>query len=362
MPRTGLHVTPDHNLALDLVRTTEAAALATARWVGRGDKNLADQAAVDAMRLLFNSVPFDGLVVIGEGEKDEAPMLFNGEILGTGVAPAVDVAVDPIDGTRLVARGEANAMSVVAVAQRGAMFNPGPCVYMEKIAAGREAGWVIDIAAPIEDNVRKVARARGMEPEEITVVILDRDRHKEFVERVRSVGARVYLITDGDVAGAITAAQRGTGVDLLYGIGGTPEGVIAAAALKCLGGAIQGRLYPRTDEERRAAIDAGYDLDRVLTTDDLVQGDDVFFAATGITDGVLLEGVRYNADGATTESIVMRSKSGTIRVIQAEHHWDTLMGISAIEYAPEHAGQPPSASRPSATVRQRESRQRLLRP
>ena len=251
MPRTRVQVTPDHNLALDLVRITEAAALAAARWVGRGDKIAADQAAVDAMRLLFNTVPFDGIVVIGEGEKDEAPMLFNGEVLGTGVAPPLDVAVDPIDGTRLVARGEANAMSVVAVAQRGAMFNPGPCVYMEKIAAGREGGEVIDITVPIEENVRNLARARGMEPEDITVVILDRDRHKEFIEQVRGVGARVCLISDGDVAGAITAAQRGTGVDLLYGIGGTPEGVIAAAALKCLGGFIQGRLYPRNDEERK---------------------------------------------------------------------------------------------------------------
>ncbi len=361
MPRTRVQVTPDHNLALDLVRTTEAAALAAARWVGRGDKMTADQAAVDAMRLLFNTVPFDGIVVIGEGEKDEAPMLFNGEVLGTQVGPPLDVAVDPIDGTRLVARGEANAIAVVAVAQRGSMFNPGPCVYMEKIAAGREGGEVIDITLPIAENVRNLARARGMEPEDITVVLLDRDRHKEFIEQVRKVGARVYLIHDGDVAGAITAAQRGTGVDLLYGIGGTPEGVIAAAALKCLGGTIQGRLYPRNDEERKAALDAGYDLDRVLTTDDLVQGEDVFFAATGITDGALLEGVRYSADGATTESIVMRSKSGTIRVIQAEHRWDKLIPISAIDYAPERTGHREPVLRPSATVRQRESRQRSLR-
>ena len=361
MPRTRVQVTPDHNLALDLVRITEAAALAAARWVGRGDKIAADQSAVDAMRLLFNTVPFDGVVVIGEGEKDEAPMLFNGEVLGTGVVPPLDVAVDPIDGTRLVSRGEANAMSVVAVAQRGAMFNPGPCVYMEKIAAGREGGEVIDITLPIEDNVRNLARARGMEPEDITVIILDRDRHKEFIDQVRGVGARVCLISDGDVAGAITAAQRGTGVDLLYGIGGTPEGVIAAAALKCLGGFIQGRLYPRNDDERRAALDAGYDLDRVLTTDDLVQCEDVFFAATGITDGPLLEGVRYSADGATTESIVMRSKSGTIRVIQAEHRWDKLMPISAIDYTPERTSHLQPPPRPSPTVRQRESRQKSLR-
>jgi fructose-1,6-bisphosphatase II len=337
MPATRVQVTPDHNLALDLVRTTEAAALAAARWVGRGDKNAADQAAVDAMRLLFNTVPFDGVVVIGEGEKDEAPMLYNGEVLGTGVPPTVDVAVDPIEGTRLVARGEGNAIAVVAVAERGAMFDPGPCVYMEKVVAGREAADAIDITAPIESNVRWVAKARGMEPEDITVVVLDRERHQEVIRRIRAMGARVYLITDGDVAGAITAARPGTGVDLLYGIGGTPEGVVAAAALKCLGGAIQGRLYPRNDEERRAALEAGYDLDLVLTTDDLVEGNDVFFAATGITDGVLLKGVRYSAEGASTESIVMRSRSGTIRVIQATHRWDKLLPISAVDYAPERS-------------------------
>jgi len=355
-----VHVTPDHNLALDLVRTTEAAALASARWVGRNNKIAADQAAVDAMRLLFNTVPFDGIVVIGEGEKDEAPMLYNGETLGTGTPPKLDVAVDPIDGTRLVSRGEANAMSVVAVAQRGSMFNPGPCVYMEKIATGREGVGAIDITAPIDVNVRNVAKARGMEPEDITVVILDRDRHKEFIEKVRSVGARVHLIMDGDVAGAITAAQHGTGVDLLYGIGGTPEGVIAAAALKCLGGEIQGRLYVRNEEERRAALDAGYDLDRVLTTDDLVHGEDVFFAATGITDGVLLKGVRYSVEGATSESIVMRSKSGTIRVMQAEHRWDKLMPISAADYVPERSGESGSPSRPPGAPRERESRPRSL--
>ena len=280
----------DSNLALDLVRTTEAAALAAARWVGRGDKNASDQAAVDAMRLLFNVVHMDGIVVIGEGEKDQAPMLYNGERLGTGDLPLVDVAVDPIDGTRLVARGEANALSVVAVAERGAMFNPGPCMYMEKIATGREAGGSIDITAPIETNIKIVALAKRLTISDVTVMILDRPRHTEIVERVRKTGARVHLLSDGDVAGAITAARLGTGVDLLYGIGGTPEGVIAAAALKCLGGAIQGRLYPRNDQERAAAIDAGYDLDRVLTTDDLVKGENVFFAATGITDGALLRG------------------------------------------------------------------------
>jgi fructose-1,6-bisphosphatase II len=321
MPR-GRTPVPDRNLAFDLVRTTEAAALAAARWVGRGEKDAADQSAVDAMRLMFNSVDLDGIVVIGEGEKDQAPMLYNGERLGTGRPPAVDVAVDPIDGTRLVARGEANALSVVAIAGRGTMFDPGPCVYMEKIAAGALGGKAIDITAPIEDNLHNVARARGMEVRDLTVTVLDRERHRDVIARVRQLGARVRLISDGDVAGAIVAAKHGTGVDLLYGIGGTPEGVIAAAALKCLGGEIQGRLYPRNDDERRAAIEAGYDLDRVLSTDDLVQGEDVFFAATGITDGVLLQGVRYGAGSATSESIVMRALSGTIRVIQTEHRWD----------------------------------------
>jgi fructose-1,6-bisphosphatase II len=318
---------PDSNLALDLVRITEAASLAAARWVGRGDKIASDQAAVDAMRLLFNVVHMDGIVVIGEGEKDEAPMLYNGEHLGTGTPPVVDVAVDPIDGTRLVARGEANALSVVAVAERGAMFNPGPCMYMEKIATGREAGGAIDITAPIETNIKIVALAKRLAIKEVTVMILDRPRHAEIVERVRKTGARVHLLSDGDVAGAITAARLGTGVDLLYGIGGTPEGVIAAAALKCLGGTIQGRLYPRNEEERAAAIAAGYDLDRVLMTDDLVKGDNVFFAATGITDGALLRGVRFSPEGATTDSIVMRAASGTIRMIHGEHSVGKLKQI-----------------------------------
>jgi fructose-1,6-bisphosphatase II len=319
--------TLDSNLALDLVRTTEAASLAAARWVGRGDKNAADQAAVDAMRLLFNVVHMNGVVVIGEGEKDQAPMLYNGEHLGTGSPPVVDVAVDPIDGTRLVARGEANALSVVAVAERGSMFNPGPCVYMEKIATGRDAASAIDITASIETNIKSIARAKRMPISEVTMMILDRPRHEEAIDRVRKMGARVYLLTDGDVAGAITAARRGTGVELLYGIGGTPEGVVAAAALKCLGGSIQGRLYPRDDDERAAAIAAGYDLGRVLTTDDLVKGDDVFFAATGITDGALVQGVRFSSDGATTESIVMRARSGTVRAIRGEHRVGKLKQI-----------------------------------
>ncbi len=323
MDRTAVRRTidamPDYNLSLDLVRCTEAAALAAARWVGRGDKNAADQAAVDAMRLFFNMVHMNGVVVIGEGEKDQAPMLYNGESIGTGNEPAVDVAVDPIDGTRLVSRGEANALAVVAVAERGAMFNPGPCVYMEKIATGRESAPAIDITASVETNIKQIARIKRMLVSEVTMMILDRPRHEEIVERVRKLGARVYLITDGDVAGAISAARRGTGVDLLYGIGGTPEGVVAAAALKCLGGVIQGRLHPRNDQERDAAIAAGYNLGRVLTTDDLVKGDDVFFAATGVTDGVLVQGVRFSAEYATTESIVMRARSGTIRVIHGEH-------------------------------------------
>jgi len=317
---------------MEMVRTTEAAALAAARWVGRGDKNGADQAAVDAMRLIFNTLHIDGVVVIGEGEKDEAPMLYNGEHVGTGEPPHVDVAVDPIDGTRLTSRGEGNALSVVAIAERGAMFDPGPCVYMEKIAVGRQAAGAIDITASIEDNMRNVAKARGMEVSDLTVTILDRDRHADAIASVRALGARVRLISDGDVAGAITAAKQGTGVDMLYGIGGTPEGVITAAALKCLGGEIQGRLYPRNDEERQAAIAAGYDLGRVLTTDDLVQGEDVFFAATGVTDGVLLEGVRYSANGATSQSMVMRARSGTVRVISSEHRWSKLMHISHIDY------------------------------
>jgi fructose-1,6-bisphosphatase II len=279
------------------------------------------------MRLFFHTVHMDGIVVIGEGEKDQAPMLYNGERIGTGSLPLVDVAVDPIDGTRLVARGEANALSVVAVAHRGSMFNPGPCVYMEKIVTGREAAAAIDITATIETNIRNVARAKGMLVSEVTMMILDRPRHEEFIERVRKLGSRVYLLTDGDVAGAITAARRGTGVDVLYGIGGTPEGVVAAAALKCLGGIIQGRLYPRTDDERRAAVEAGYDVDRVLTTDELVAGDDVFFAASGITDGSLVQGVRFSPEGATTESIVMRARSGTIRVIHGEHRAGKLKQI-----------------------------------
>ncbi|MEW6058810.1 MAG: class II fructose-bisphosphatase [Actinomycetota bacterium] len=324
---------PDRNLALELVRVTEAGALAAGRWIGRGDKIAADRAAVDAMRLMIDSVSMQGSVVIGEGEKDEAPMLYNGEAVGNGTGPAVDVAVDPIDGTRLTATGQPNALSVLALAERGTMFFPGAAFYMEKVAAGPEAADVIDITAPPEENVRLVAKAKDKRPEEVTVIILDRDRHREIIERVRQVGAKVFLITDGDVAGAIAAATTSrSGIDLLFGIGGTPEGVIAAAALKCLGGAIQGRLYPRNEEERRSLEEGGFDVDRVLTADDLVAGQDVFFAATGITDGSLLRGVKYRPDGATTWSLVMRSRSGTVRWVEAEHQFGKLETYSRITY------------------------------
>jgi fructose-1,6-bisphosphatase II len=323
---------PDRNLAMELVRVTEAASLAAGRWVGRGDKIAADGAAVDAMRLMIDSVSMHGTVVIGEGEKDEAPMLFNGEEVGNGDGPAVDVAVDPIDGTRLTAVGQPNALAVIALAERGTMFFPGAAVYMEKVATGPEAADVIDIEAPPEENVRKVAEAKGLRPEEVTVMVLDRPRHEDIIAAVRGVGARVYLITDGDVAGAITAAAQRTEVDLLLGIGGTPEGVISAAALKCLGGAIQGRLAPRNDDERQLLLQQGLDPEAVLTIDDLVSGNDVFFAATGITDGYLLRGVRYWPDGATTHSMVMRSRSGTVRYVEAEHRFEKLERFSRIAY------------------------------
>jgi fructose-1,6-bisphosphatase II len=323
---------PDRNLALELVRVTEAAALGAGRFIGRGDKNAADKAAVDAMRLMIDSVSMHGTVVIGEGEKDEAPMLYNGEEVGDGTGPGVDVAVDPIDGTRLTSVGMPNALAVIALAERGTMFFPGVAVYMEKVATGPEAADVIDVTAPPEENVRLVAKAKGVRPEEITVTILDRPRHADLIAAVRGVGARVYLITDGDVAGAIAAALPRGEVDLLIGIGGTPEGVISAAALKCMGGAIQGKLAPRDDDEKRSLLDAGFDLDKVLTTDDLVSGRDVFFAATGITDGYLLRGVKYWPDGATTHSMVMRSRSGTVRYVEAEHRFEKLEQFSGIEY------------------------------
>lgn len=322
---------PDRNLGMELVRVTEAAALSAARWMGRGDKEGADQAAVDAMRLMLSTVPMDGVVVIGEGEKDHAPMLYNGEEIGDGNPPLVDVAVDPIDGTGLTSRSQPGALSVVAVAERSTMFNPGPCVYMEKIVAGPEAVGTFDLDAPIADNLRNIAKAKEATVEDLTVVILDRDRHKQMIDEVRSAGARIKLITDGDIAPAISVCRPRTGVDVLLGIGGTPEGVTAAAAVKCLGGEIQGRLWPRNDEEKQAAIDGGYDLSQVLSTDDLISGD-CFFAATGITDGELLDGVRFRGDGATTHSVVMRSRSGTVRLITAEHNLKKLMQFSQIAY------------------------------
>ena len=322
---------PDRNLALELVRVTEAAALAAGRWMGRGDKEAADQAAVDAMRLVLNGVSMNGTVVIGEGEKDEAPMLYNGEEIGGG-GPACDIAVDPIDGTTLTSLGRNNAIAVIAVAERATMFDPGPCVYMEKIAVGPEAADVVDIEAPVAHNLMAVAKAKGEDVDDVTAVVLDRDRHADIIRECRDAGARIRLIPDGDVAGAIAAAWPMSGSDILIGVGGTPEGVIAAAALKCLGGTIQARLWPRNEHERTAALDAGYDLDRVLTTDDLVSGDDVFFAASGITDGDFLAGVRYWGDGASTESLVMRSKSGTIRTVKSTHRWSKLMRYSALKY------------------------------
>jgi fructose-1,6-bisphosphatase II len=323
---------PTRNLALDLVRVTEAAAMAAARFMGRGDKEAGDGAAVDAMRLMLNNVDIDGVVVIGEGEKDEAPMLFNGERLGSGSGPKVDIAVDPIDGTRLLALGRANSIATVAVAERGSMYDPGPIVYMYKMAVGPEARGVIDLEVPVRDNLVAVARAKGLDLDDLTVVILDRPRHEEIISEIRETGARIRLITDGDVAGAIMAARPDTGIDMLIGIGGTPEGVLAAAALACMDGEIQGRLHPRNEKEEKQALDRGYDLERVLTMKDLVNSDDIFFAVTGITDGELVDGVKYVAGGARTHSLVMRAKSGTIREIRATHRWEKLMTFSQIAY------------------------------
>ncbi|MDO7868365.1 class II fructose-bisphosphatase [Nocardioides jiangxiensis] len=321
MPLTPAHAAPDRNLALELVRVTEAAAIAAGRWVGRGDKNGADGLAVNAMRAMLASVDMDGTVIIGEGEKDDAPMLFNGEHVGTGHGPACDVAVDPVDGTTLTAKGMNNAVAVLAVAPRGAMFDPSAVFYMEKLVTGPEAAGVVDIRLSATENVRRVAAAKQMAVEDITVVILDRPRHAALADEIRAAGARIKFISDGDVAGAIMAARPDTGVDLMLGIGGTPEGIITACAMKCLGGTIQGRLWPADDEERQRALDAGHDLDpdTVLHTDDLVAGDDCFFAATGITDGELMKGVRYRHGGAATDSLVMRSRSGTIRRITSEY-------------------------------------------
>lgn len=328
---------PDRNLALELVRVTEAAAMAAGRFVGRGDKEAGDGAAVDAMRQLIGSVSMRGLVVIGEGEKDNAPMLYNGEEVGDGTGPEVDVAVDPIDGTTLMAKGMNNALAVLAVAERGTMYDPSAVFYMEKLVTGPEAADVVDISAPVADNIRAVAKAKGEDVGDVTVVILDRPRHAELVQQVRSAGARIRFISDGDVAGAIAAARTGTGIDLLLGIGGTPEGIIAACAVKCLGGMIQARLWPRDDAERRRALDAGHRLDLVLDTDALVRSDNVFFVATGITEGDLLRGVRYFGGGCHTHSLVMRSKSGTIRYVDSQHSLTKLRHYSAIDFD-RHSG------------------------
>ena len=331
----GLQVapqSPDRNLALELVRVTEAAAMSAGRWVGRGDKNGADGVAVNAMRVLISTIGMRGTVVIGEGEKDNAPMLYNGEEVGDGTGPECDVAVDPIDGTTLTAKGMTNAVSVLAVSPRGSMYDPSAVFYMEKLVTGPEAADVVDIRASVAENISAVAKAKGKRPEDVKVVLLDRPRHEQLAEEIRETGAMIKFITDGDVAGAIMAARPDTGVDLLLGIGGTPEGIITACAMKSMGGVIQGRLWPTDDEERQRAIDAGHDLDAVLDTDTLVTGDDCFFVATGITDGELLEGVRYSANSVSTHSLVMRSRSGTIRTIRSEHKLSKLRAYSAVDF------------------------------
>lgn len=333
---------PDRNLALELVRVTEAGALASGRWVGRGDKEGGDGAAVDAMRQLVASVSMRGVVVIGEGEKDEAPMLFNGEEVGNGNGPEVDFAVDPVDGTTLMAKGMPNAISVLAVAERGAMFDPSAVFYMEKIAVGPDYADAIDITAPVAENIARIAKIKKGSASDVTVCILDRPRHAELIQQVRDAGSRIRLISDGDVAGAIAAARPDSGTDMLIGIGGTPEGIIAAAAMRCMDGAILGRLAPTDDEEKQKAIDAGHDLDRVLDTKDLVSGENVFFTATGVTDGDLLRGVRYAGGGAHTQSIVMRSKSGTVRMIDAYHRLEKLREYSSVDFDGDVSGQAPS--------------------
>jgi fructose-1,6-bisphosphatase II len=320
---------PDRNLALELVRVTESAALAAARFVGMGDKEAADQAAVDGMHAVLHTIHMDGIVVIGEGEKDEAPMLHNGEIVGDGSAPQVDIAVDPLEGTRLCALGMPNALAVIALAERGSMFDPGPCVYMEKMAGGDDIADLLDLDRPLGRTIELIAERRGTDVRDVMVVTLDRPRHEEGIQAIREAGGRVRLITDGDVAASLLAVAPNTQGTLLWGIGGTPEGVISAAAIKCLGGALIGRLWPRDDEERQAARDAGYDLDKVLTHDELVTGKDVFFSATGVTDGDVLQGVRYEGTrGATTESLVMRTRSGTVRRISSRHDRDKLRTLT----------------------------------
>ncbi|WP_066905190.1 class II fructose-bisphosphatase [Millisia brevis] len=336
-------VAPDRNLALELVRVTEAGALAAGKWVGRGDKEGGDGAAVDAIRQLVSSVSMRGVVVIGEGEKDEAPMLYNGEEVGNGDGPDVDFAVDPVDGTTLMSKGMPNAISVLAVAERGAMFDPSAVFYMEKLAVGPEFADFVDIRTPIAENIRRMAKIRKSSTSEITVVILDRPRHTKLIHDVRETGARIRLISDGDVAGAIAAARPDSGTDMLVGTGGTPEGIIAACAMRCMGGSLQGRLAPKDDEERQKAIDAGHDLDRVLNTHDLVGGENIFFTATGVTDGDLVRGVRYTGGGAYTQSIVMRAKSGTVRMIDAYHRLDKIQ-----EYAGSNPALPDMDEAPVA--------------
>ena len=322
------HQRPDRNLALELVRVTEAAALAAAPLVGLGDKEAADQAAVDGMRYMLQSIQMDGVVVIGEGEKDEAPMLYNGEQIGDGSPPAVDIAVDPLEGTTLAAHGMPSALAVIALSTRGTMFDPGPCVYMEKMAGAPEVADLLDLDRPLGETVALIAERRGVPISDVMVVVLDRPRHEQGIREIREAGGRVRLIAHGDVSAALLAVTERSPVDLLWGIGGTPEGVISAAAVKCLGGQLLGRLWPRDEQEREAALAAGYDLERVLTRDDLIKGDDVFFSATGITDGDVLQGVRYpSAGGATTESLVMRTRSGTIRRIRATHDRSKLRAV-----------------------------------
>ncbi|QFG69285.1 class II fructose-bisphosphatase [Ornithinimicrobium pratense] len=333
-PKPTDQVLPDRNLALELVRVTEAAALAAGRWVGRGDKNLADNAAVEAMRKVISQVAMDGIVVIGEGEKDEAPMLYNGERVGNGEGPQVDVAVDPVEGTTPTAKGMDNAISVIAVSERGTMYDPSAVFYMDKLVVGPDAADRVDIRLPIRENLRRLARAKKKHVEDVTVVMLDRPRHADYVQQVRDAGARLRFITDGDVAGALSAAREEGSADILLGVGGTPEGIITACAMRATGGVIQGRLWPQDDDERQKAIDAGHDLDRVLTTEDLVTSDNCFFAATGITSGPLLRGVRYGSGAAITQSLVMRSRSGTIREITSHHRLDKVAAI-ADAHAPD---------------------------
>ncbi|WP_280268508.1 class II fructose-bisphosphatase [Nocardia wallacei] len=340
-PAPSRREAPDRNLALELVRVTEAGAMAAGRWVGRGDKEGGDGAAVDAMRQLVSTVSMRGIVVIGEGEKDEAPMLYNGEEVGDGTGPDVDFAVDPIDGTTLMSKGSPGAIAVLAVAERGAMFDPSAVFYMDKIAVGPEAADVIDLSAPIAENLRRVAKAKGSSVSDLTVCVLDRPRHARHIQEVRDAGARIRLISDGDVAGAIATARPDSGTDVLIGVGGTPEGIIAAAAMRCMGGAMQGKLAPKDDEERQKAIDAGHDLDRILSTEDLVSGENVFFCATGVTDGDLLRGVRYFGGGASTQSIVMRSKSGTVRMIDAYHRLTKLREYSSVDFLGDEHAVPP---------------------